>query len=98
MRTADNMTRVGDRSPVPGPDAPIRECPLPSRRIPTSGVVELPGLEPRQALQTLAIDPGHGGDEVGVRGADGLEEKQLTLDVARRLRALVERGSACASS
>ena len=25
-------------------------------------------------------------------GADGLEEKQLTLDVARRLRSLVERG------
>ena len=69
---------------------PTTRCRARSRR--------LPGLEPRQALQTSSIDPGHGGDEIGVRGADGLEEKQLTLDVARRLRALVERGSACASS
>ena len=36
------------------------------------------------------IDPGHGGDDVGVRSAKGIEEKQLTLDIARRLRALVE--------
>jgi len=36
------------------------------------------------------IDAGHGGDDVGVRGADGLEEKALTLDVALRVRSLVE--------
>ena len=36
------------------------------------------------------IDPGHGGDDVGVRSAKGIEEKQLTLDIARRLRSLVE--------
>jgi N-acetylmuramoyl-L-alanine amidase len=36
------------------------------------------------------IDPGHGGDDVGVRSAKGVEEKQLTLDIARRLRAMVE--------
>ena len=31
-------------------------------------------------------------EEIGVRGTTGLEEKALTLDVARRLRGLVERG------
>jgi N-acetylmuramoyl-L-alanine amidase len=36
------------------------------------------------------IDPGHGGDDVGVRGPKGIEEKQLTLDIARRLRAMIE--------
>ena len=52
--------------------------------------------DPRAALaatrtwQTIVIDPGHGGDDVGVRSAKGIEEKQLTLDIARRLRAMVE--------
>lgn len=44
----------------------------------------------RPALQTIVIDPGHGGDDVGARGARGAEEKTLTLEVARRLRALIE--------
>jgi N-acetylmuramoyl-L-alanine amidase len=38
----------------------------------------------------VVIDPGHGGTDVGVRAADGLEEKQLTLDVARRVRQRLE--------
>jgi len=44
----------------------------------------------RAALQTIVIDPGHGGEDVGVRGAGGIEEKQITLEVARRLRSLIE--------
>ncbi len=44
----------------------------------------------RAVLQTIAIDPGHGGDDIGVRGAGGAEEKQITLQVARRLRTLLE--------
>jgi N-acetylmuramoyl-L-alanine amidase len=94
IATADNTTRVAIEVPlvesrVPAPDP---RNPPTDPRLPAPESSRLPGLEPRQALQTLAIDPGHGGDEVGVRGADGLEEKQLTLDVARRLRGLVERG------
>lgn len=45
---------------------------------------------PRAALQTVVIDPGHGGDDQGVVGAGGVEEKRITLDVARRLRAILE--------
>jgi N-acetylmuramoyl-L-alanine amidase len=36
------------------------------------------------------IDPGHGGEDAGVRSAKGVEEKAVTLDIARRLRAMVE--------
>jgi len=42
------------------------------------------------AVQTIVLDPGHGGDDVGVRGARGAQEKAITLQVARRLRTLVE--------
>ncbi len=45
---------------------------------------------PRTGLQTIVIDPGHGGTDVGARGAAGTEEKAITLEVARRLRTLIE--------
>jgi N-acetylmuramoyl-L-alanine amidase len=44
----------------------------------------------RSVLQTIAIDPGHGGGDAGVHGSNGVEEKQITLQVARRLRTLIE--------
>lgn len=40
---------------------------------------ELPGI------RTIALDPGHGGKEVGAVGAGGLMEKDLTLAICRRL-------------
>ena len=36
------------------------------------------------------IDPGHGGDDVGARGEGGTVEKDLTLAVARRVKAAIE--------
>jgi N-acetylmuramoyl-L-alanine amidase len=36
------------------------------------------------------IDAGHGGDEHGARGPQGLAEKDITLSVARRLKAAIE--------
>jgi N-acetylmuramoyl-L-alanine amidase len=36
----------------------------------------------------IVIDPGHGGDDRGAVGPGGSEEKQLTLSVAQRVRAL----------
>jgi N-acetylmuramoyl-L-alanine amidase len=38
----------------------------------------------------MVIDPGHGGDDNGVRGAKGVLEKQITLDVATKLKTLIE--------
>jgi N-acetylmuramoyl-L-alanine amidase len=37
-------------------------------------------------FDTVVVDPGHGGDDEGARGAHGVVEKELVLDVARRLR------------
>lgn len=38
-------------------------------------------------FDTVVLDAGHGGDDEGARGAQGIVEKELVLDVARRLRA-----------
>jgi len=45
---------------------------------------------PASAIQTIAIDPGHGGADEGVKGAGGTKEKDLTLAIARRVKAAVE--------
>jgi len=41
-------------------------------------------------LRTIVIDPGHGGDEAGAKGAAGAQEKDITLSLARRLKAALE--------
>jgi N-acetylmuramoyl-L-alanine amidase len=41
-------------------------------------------------LRTIAIDPGHGGDDEGAKGAGGTKEKDVTLAVARKLKASLE--------
>lgn len=44
----------------------------------------------RTGVRVIAIDPGHGGEDSGVRAADGALEKAITLDIARRLRTAIE--------
>jgi N-acetylmuramoyl-L-alanine amidase len=41
-------------------------------------------------IRTIVIDPGHGGDDLGTRGVDGTLEKDLTLAIARRVKASLE--------
>ena len=45
--------------------------------------------DPRQRV--LVIDPGHGGVETGATGPTGLREKEVTLDLARRLKRRLQR-------
>lgn len=45
-----------------------------------------PGPRPR-----VVLDPGHGGAQEGAISPDGLLEKSISLDVARRLKAALER-------
>lgn len=41
-------------------------------------------------METIVIDAGHGGIDPGAIGSQGLYEKDVTLDVARRLKARLE--------
>jgi len=54
----------------------------------------LPGI-PAQPLSaaaapTVILDPGHGGNDRGGIGADGLLEKEITLDLAKRVQKLID--------
>lgn len=46
---------------------------------------------PPFAIRTIVIDPGHGGKDPGAIGVNGLEEKEVVLDVSLRLRDLIEK-------
>ena len=41
-------------------------------------------------IRGLALDPGHGGEDSGVIGLDGIKEKTVTLDAARRFEKLIK--------
>jgi N-acetylmuramoyl-L-alanine amidase len=80
-----------DSGPVAAPEpvkAPAIPAALPAKRN-TSGDRSLTralGLK----LGRVVLDPGHGGHDVGTHGPSGLYEKDLVLDVAQRLGALLE--------
>ena len=58
----------------------------PSLRL-TPPLLDLP---PAGGLRAIVIDAGHGGDDTGAKGAQGTLEKNVTLSVARRLKAALE--------
>jgi len=62
---------------------PLGQVPVP----PPAPPAAIPAGAPRP---TIVIDPGHGGDEPGVRGPGGTLEKDITLSVARQLRSAIE--------
>ena len=45
----------------------------------------------REHFVRVMIDPGHGGEDRGARGSGGLVEKDLVLDVSKRLARLLEK-------
>ncbi|HVP92078.1 MAG TPA: N-acetylmuramoyl-L-alanine amidase [Terriglobales bacterium] len=67
---------------VPGP--PARAC----------GAAGAPPWPEAKKLRTVVIDPGHGGMELGAKGKLGHLEKDITLSVALKLKALIERNMA----
>ena len=50
-----------------------------------------PALKPGVArLATIVIDPGHGGEDPGAIGRRGSREKDITLNIAKRLKKLID--------
>ncbi|MFN3325059.1 MAG: N-acetylmuramoyl-L-alanine amidase [Bryobacteraceae bacterium] len=82
--------------PPPGP-APTPEPPAARAAIPEGGVPQPAKRGSRSLTRALGLklgkvvlDPGHGGHDTGTIGASGLMEKELVLDIAKRLGTLIE--------
>jgi N-acetylmuramoyl-L-alanine amidase len=85
--TSDGATHINLE--VPSATAPPTDTTAaPAAPIPPT--VDQPPVTGRRRFALVVLDPGHGGSDTGVRTADGLQEKELTLDVARRLKQRLE--------
>jgi len=63
------------------------------RGVPAGSLAAPRKIEPnvfRLSAETIVLDPGHGGSDPGAQTPSGLSEKEITLDVALRLRDLLE--------
>jgi N-acetylmuramoyl-L-alanine amidase len=78
---------TGAAQAAPVPPAPVTPAPPGVPAPPAAPFGETPEAP---AIQTIVIDPGHGGTETGVRGPNGTLEKDVTLAVARRLKSAIE--------
>ncbi|HVO96949.1 MAG TPA: N-acetylmuramoyl-L-alanine amidase [Bryobacteraceae bacterium] len=88
-------------SVLPPPPSKKVVVDVPASSKPVSGVAPEPAKRPATGDRSLTrvlglklgrvvIDPGHGGRDVGTHGPSGLYEKDVVLDVSRRLGALIE--------
>ena len=80
----DLVAATDSTSPPPLPTGQAPTPPPPPADLPPSFGQQV------SAFRTIAIDPGHGGNDEGVKGADGAREKDLTLAIARRVKGAIE--------
>jgi len=58
---------------------------------PSAPSVDLSALgQPTGGVRSIALDPGHGGEDEGVKGASGTKEKDLALAMAIKVKAAIE--------
>jgi N-acetylmuramoyl-L-alanine amidase len=84
---ADAKALLGLAAPV------LPATPAPGTPVPSASAEPAPAAPARAKmvrLATIVIDPGHGGEDPGAKGRHGSHEKAITLDIARRLKALID--------
>ncbi len=91
IRAAGNKASASKAKGSPVKTAATRVREMQTREAqPTAGgnrsLIRALGLK----IGKIVIDPGHGGHDTGTIGPNGLEEKDLVLDVSRRLGKLLE--------
>jgi len=82
-------SREPDKKPVPREEKIQAKPQEPSMR-----PLAEPAANARPGMRTVVIDPGHGGQEVGAKGKFGTLEKDVTLSISLKLKALIEQNLA----
>lgn len=85
-------TTTASPAPAPAPQAPGQEPPA---RVALPQPSPAPAPRPstpanRRRMVTIALDPGHGGEDPGAIGKSGLREKDVVLRIARQLKTLID--------
>ena len=83
LRTVIDLLAAQTDAPAAPGAIPTPPPPPPPELPPSFG-------QPVSSFRTIALDPGHGGDDEGAKSADGAKEKDLTLAIARRVKGVIE--------
>jgi N-acetylmuramoyl-L-alanine amidase len=88
MPASGMASSIASTPVVPAPALVPDTAALPAKRNSSGGrsMIRVLGLK----VGRIVIDPGHGGHDTGTEGPEGLREKDLVLDVSKRLGALIE--------
>ncbi len=83
---------AGTPVPPPGADSAAPRPPAAAQTPPATAPEQPPAKATPVAtkppgIQVIVVDAGHGGNETGAKGPSGLLEKDVTLDVAKRIQA-----------
>jgi N-acetylmuramoyl-L-alanine amidase len=79
-------------APEAAPEPEKKEEPPPSVEVASPPVEE--SSPAAKGIRTIVIDPGHGGLELGAKGKFGALEKDITLAISLKLKALIEKSLA----
>jgi N-acetylmuramoyl-L-alanine amidase len=86
--SAVSFQTIADRDPTQLViDLRPTQAPPAAPASPEPPVIEIPAPG---TIRAVVIDPGHGGDDEGSRGPRGAKEKDLTLQIAQKLKATIE--------
>ncbi len=74
------------------PDPPPDTAPEPARTVlsPPSKPAP-PAVRKENAVRVVVLDPGHGGDDWGAKGPRNVKEKEVVLQIAKRLKKILEK-------
>ena len=74
-----------EKQPAPAPAAPADRG-----KKPAAAPVEPPPAARPKPIETICIDAGHGGEDLGAVGRSKLQEKNVTLKIGLKLKKLIE--------
>jgi N-acetylmuramoyl-L-alanine amidase len=85
--------KSGARDSLKEEEVSREKSPQPSTALPSSRTQTASSA--LQGMKTIVIDPGHGGLEPGAKGRFGTLEKNIALEIALKLKAVIERNFPC---
>ena len=75
---------------TPASSAPASSAPAPAAKSPPPAAHASTGRPAAERLIIVAVDAGHGGEDPGAKGRGGTYEKNVTLSIAKKLKARID--------
>ena len=76
--------------PKPVPGVAVKPEAVVTLKVVPVAVASRTKTVPRSQAPLIIVDPGHGGKDVGATSPNGLLEKELNLDISKRLKKILE--------